>query len=151
MLGQIVRVVPARSVLIVALAFALGAIAPAWCADEKYKDAVNELTAEHVECSAFYNVLSACSVNDDAALSTMERQWSTKMSDRAFALTTEAGMKAHTVVARFQLYRDSMLAEIDKNCRNISILIAKHGNSCQTLAEDPLNRGTDLFKEQLRQ
>jgi hypothetical protein len=72
------------------------------------------------------------------------------MSNRAFTLTAEAGMKDDTVVARFKLFQDTMMAEVEKNCRNISILMAKHATFCKALYESPLSRGKELFRQELR-
>jgi len=46
-------------------------------------------------------------------------------------------MSPKTHVARLAMATDEMMAEIEKTCSNISIILNKHARSCQLLLEKP--------------
>lgn len=116
-----------------------------------YEDAMSALAAEEIQCGVFWNIVGICFVTPNGDKSTSERAMVArdKMFDRAVKSTTEAKLLPATIDARHKHSQESMMAKIGKDCRNISILLADHGEACKKLAEDPTLRTIELLREQL--
>ena len=108
-----------------------------------------QLSAEYVECTAFYSLVGICmEPADDKSLSERAMKTQDTMLERAVRLTAKAKLKFETIDARSKLSTDSMLEEIGKDCGNISVLLAKHGKTCRRLFENPKLRELELITEE---
>jgi hypothetical protein len=109
-----------------------------------------QLSAEYVECVAFYSLVGICMESaNDKSLSERAMKTQDAMLERAVRLTAKAKLKFETIDARSKLSMDSMLEEIGKDCGNISVLLAKHGKTCRRLFENPKLRELELITEEL--
>lgn len=85
-------------------------------------------------CSAYFNVVRAgmnksghselAGMHRDLALSAMKHSFELASTNRTPQMTQRV------VEARYGLYREAMLEEIDKDFSNISILMNKYGQDC---------------------
>ncbi len=117
---------------------ALCAVAHAQESSLEAEAAWGRLSDEHIECSEFYSVVMVCEEKaNDKSLAERARRLQDTMLERTVRITAKAKMKFETIDARGKLSRDSMLAEIGKDCRNLSILLAKYGEACRSLFENP--------------
>jgi hypothetical protein len=109
-----------------------------------------QLSAEYIECVAFYSIVGICmEPADDKSLSERAMKTQDTMLERAVRLTAKAKLKFETIDARSRLSTDSMLEEIGKDCGNLSVLLAKHGKTCRRLFENPKLRELELITEEL--
>lgn len=109
-----------------------------------------QLSAEYIECVAFYSLVGICMESaDDKSLSERAMKTQDAMLKRAVRLTAKAKLKFETIDARSKLSTDSMLEEIGKDCGNLSVLLAKHGKTCRRLFENPKLRELELITEEL--
>ena len=109
-----------------------------------------QLSAEYIECVAFYSLAGICmEPADDKSLSERAMKTQDAMLERAVRLTAKAKLKFETIDARSKLSMDSMLEEIGKDCGNISVPLAKHGKTCRRLFENPKLRELELITEEL--
>jgi hypothetical protein len=108
-----------------------------------------QLSAEQIECMAFYSLVGICMESaDDKSLSEQAMKTRDTMLERAVTMTAKAKLKFETIDARSKLSTDSMLEEIGKDCGNISILVAKYGKTCRRLFENPKVREIELIAEE---
>ena len=108
-----------------------------------------QLSAEYIECVAFYSIVGICmEPADDKSLSERAMKTQDTMLERAVRLTAKAKLKFETIDARSKLSTDSMLEEIGKDCGNLSILEAKYGKTCRRLFENPKVRELELIAEE---
>jgi hypothetical protein len=121
-------------------------------ASPEYEDALSALAAEEIECAAFWNIVGICfeSPTGDKSLSPRAFKARDGMFARATETTAKANLLAGTIDARNKYSEDSMMTKIGKNCRNVEILLAEHGEACKKLTEDPTSRTIELLREQLQ-
>jgi hypothetical protein len=139
-------------VLAVAIAsIALCAAALAQESSPEVEAAWIQLSDEHIECAELYRIVGICMESaDDKSVSERAMAMHSAMLERATTLTAKAKMKFETVDARETLAQDSLAAEIGKDCRNRSIILAKHGKTCRNLYENPAAREIEVIREQLK-
>jgi hypothetical protein len=85
---------------------------------------------------------------NDKSLSERAMKTQDTMLERAVTMTAKAKLKFETIDARSKLFQSSMMEELGKDCRNISILLAKYGKTCQSLFENPKLRELELITEE---
>jgi hypothetical protein len=130
---------------------ALSSTSRAQNATPAYQDAMGSLAAEEIECGAFWNIVSICfeSQTDNENLSLKALKARDVMFARAAETTAKANLSAGTIDARNKHSQDLMMTKIEKNCRNVEILLADHGDICKKLAEDSTSRTIELLREKL--
>jgi hypothetical protein len=110
-----------------------------------------QLSDEHIECAELYRIVGICMESaDDKSLSEQAMTIQGAMLERATTLTAKAKMKFETINARVTLAQQSLAGEIGKDCRNLSILLAKHGKACRDLYENPAEREIEVIRDQLK-
>jgi hypothetical protein len=116
-----------------------------------YEDVMSALAADEIECGAFWNIVGICfeSPTDDKSLSLNALKARDGMFARAAETTAKANLLAGTIDARNKYSQDLMMTKIGKNCRNVEILLADHGETCKRLAEDSTSRTIELLRETL--
>lgn len=103
---------------------------------------LNNMAHETVECAAYFGVMSIALENSnkpDAAKKYEE--FRDKALERAAIVTEEAGLKADTVGARFNMAVADMAKRIEENTSNISILMADYNDLCIEVMTDAEKRG----------
>ena len=102
----------------------------------------NNMAQETVECAAYFGIVSIGFENSNKpdAAKKYEEVRDTLSSDAAI-LTEQAGLKAETVGARFNMAVEEMSKRIDMNTSNISVLMNDYRDLCQEVMTDPEKRG----------
>ena len=95
-----------------------------------------------MECAAYFGIVSIGFENSnkpDAAKKYEEVR--DNALERAAILTEQAGLKAETVGARFNMAVEETSKRIDMNTSNISVLMNDYRDLCQEVMTDPEKRG----------
>ena len=101
--------------------------------------AMNNFVHEHVVCAAFYAISSQClkSRSDSAELSANMQ----KLSETAYKRGIEYGdaikLSRKTHPARLEMAMNSMMADMSKDCINISVILNAHAYACKRLMDQP--------------
>jgi hypothetical protein len=140
-----------RILTITFLLIALCAVAHAQEPSPEVEAAWTQLSDEHIECAELYRIVGICMESaEDKSLSERAMATRAEMLERATRLTAKAKMKFETIDARETVAQDSLSAEMGKDCRNLSVLLAKYGKTCRSLFEDPTTREIQVIREQLK-
>ena len=99
----------------------------------------NNLSFEYTECQHFYLIASeAVKTNDpDSNIIKNFLQSSKLSSELAFMYGQEAGMTVEAMLARTKILVNEMLKPLNNNYANISILLNKYGEKCQSMLDTP--------------
>lgn len=127
------------------IALLLAALIPFGVARAQDKATGNELRAmnnfvhEHIVCASFYAISSQClkSRSDSVELSANMQ----KMSEMAYKRGIEYGdaikLSRKTHPARLEMAMTSMMADMSKDCINISVILNAHAYACKRLMDEP--------------
>jgi len=99
--------------------------------------AKNNLASDYVECAVFFT-LSAQAIENTEGKSETYTTFDTAATT-AF-ITANSLSNAETANARFSLYADDQLKQIDNDFSNLSILMTVYLDLCENLLKDPTER-----------
>jgi hypothetical protein len=117
----------------------------------EFRQVMNNLSHEHIECASYYSLVSACLKNrgDSGALAEQYDKLVTIMLERALKAHMEAKLLPATFKARLDITSSELKKEIADDCGNISILSVRYGNSCKKLAENMSGRIEELINAEM--
>lgn len=110
--------------------------------------ATNNFAHEHATCVAYYAISAKClASNGNDELQEKTSSIAIEAIKRGKDWTRTAKLKPETFTARIEMEAQQMRESMDGECRNISIILAKHAMSCKLLLESPQKRVKALMEE----
>ena len=113
-----------------------------------FRETLQQLALEHMECAIFYLTQSICSKSNPHFSDQFSSEFELMMR-RAYQLAAEAGVKRAAVSARGKQILDGMNGQIGGDCNKVTDLAIKYEN-CKALEEDLTSRGSKIMQERLR-
>jgi hypothetical protein len=110
-------------------------------------DALNDLSSELMECSAITMASAICLRNTPGQELTAQQtedisNWTGKLG---FILGSGVGVSERALTARLKLAADDIKRGVSSSCRNMSILLVRFRESCETLVSNPVVRLKAIF------
>lgn len=107
--------------------------------EKRDKYIYNNLSSEYTECQHYYLIVSeALKTNDPDPEVVKKYLDSSKLAGEiAFMYGQDAGMTVEAMLARTKILVDQMLKPLNNNYANISILIEKYHNQCNSMLDNP--------------
>jgi hypothetical protein len=110
-------------------------------------DALNDLSSELMECSAITMASAICLRNTPCQELTAQQtedisNWTGKLG---FILGSGVGVSERALTARLKLAADDIKRGVSSSCRNMSILLVRFRESCETLVSNPVVRLKAIF------
>jgi hypothetical protein len=102
-----------------------------------------------LECAAYFLLSAECiESHPDPAASSLATDYR-KAADNISGLSTEVGrsvgMTNEAATARMMLLTKHLLAEINHNCVNVSVILLRYSEFCKQLNRDPMFRLKELL------
>ena len=108
--------------------------------DEKRNQYIyNNLSFEYSECQHYYLIVSEALKTNNPDPKVIQDYLSASKSagDIAFVFGQEAGLTVEAMLARTKMLVDQMLKPLNNNYANISILMEKYHNQCNSMLDNP--------------
>ena len=109
-----------------------------------HKQALRQLTMEHVDCAMFYLSSSICSKVNTSVASQSKRAFEIMMS-RAYRLAAESDTTNQVVTLHGKIMLEEMNKEIGGDCSKLVRLEGRY-QMCKGLAEDFTSRGREIMQ-----
>jgi len=108
-------------------------------------DVFNEQSSEYTNCFAFFTLARRCAPRTATEGELSRNQELRKATaDGAIMASKSAGMSDEALAARTKLAVETLAALITNDCVNFSVLIAKYGDACRLLLENPKERTQEI-------
>ena len=108
---------------------------------EDQKHAALEIVDQLADCSAYYNVVTACARNMQGDVARSAEEGETMARNHATDLIYQFGkfadMSDAALLATLKLANEKALSETNKGCQNLAVLIAERAKVCKTVIEHP--------------
>jgi hypothetical protein len=118
-------------------------------------DQRDSLSAGYAQCAAYFTITwKGLARSGEVELASTTRGFATVAMSNSYdlAVTSRSSAMARKVVgARFKLYGDGMLADIEYDFSNVSVLINKYGKNCAVSVSDFSEFAREYFKPQAGQ
>ncbi len=109
--------------------------------DGLLQQALSNAAHETIECAAYFQIVSEGMLNSEQQETAEAYQnVSGALIERADLITKEAGMLQATILARYEMAIRDMMAKIDNNFVNMSILVNEYAGACEFLTNNPEKR-----------
>ena len=144
-----------KATLLIAAVFAVALHNQAVADDvssEAMETAANNLSHEMVNCSVFYTVGAICVLRSNRSnrkdVSEQLRKTANTYQDFAAMLGERAGISKldEVLKARTNIAREDMFNLMDRDCRNVSIVLDKYGKRCKAIGDDSAAALKDYMK-----
>jgi len=112
----------------------------------------NNFSHENLTCGVHHHLVSHCTSNRDPKDHLVEtyRQTSLEFIQRAVTVGKIIGTSNKALEAKMEIAKQGMMADIENNCINISVLLQKHAMQCKRLFEDGPKAYSDAMDRLLR-
>jgi hypothetical protein len=97
-------------------------------------------------CAAYFQIVAHCITQPGDPEESKPVAENYKKSAEIFMQTAGSVVLPKTAMAKFALFGDSMMDEIENSCTNISVLAVQHMKPCKQLQQDPEPIFEDLFR-----
>lgn len=100
---------------------------------------MNNFVHEHTNCAAYFAVSSQClkSRADSVELSEKMQQLSGAAYSRGMQYGDAIKLSRKVHPARLEMAINGLMADMEKNCANISIILNQYAYACKRLMETP--------------
>ena len=136
------------AIIAIALSTATAAIAQ----DQQREDtkrALNEISGEMTECSAYFLISAQCIESHpdprSPRIANDLRQAAKKIETLAITTGRSIGITDEAFAARTKLAFEKLMTSINNNCVNIAVLLDRYNNLCKQLNLDPDSRLKELL------
>jgi hypothetical protein len=119
--------------------------------EDRLRQVFNNLAHDHIACAAYFTIGAQCAArSNQPELGKRLEVISDEIMKRAATYTKEAGLRDETILARFKLAINGMMRDMEKDCGNVSIVMAQHNDACEVITKAPDKRADELIKRSLR-
>lgn len=132
-------------VLLSVVLFSMITFVSSFAADRN--DVLNELSSQYTQCHAYYQIFRECAKDQLDEKSSKDFEDAAEMASRlSIEAGLMAGVKGDALLARTEMVMKSFMDEMNKSCKNISLLLNRYAESCKSLMQDPKAHLEQLMK-----